>query len=672
VGGIAHDRQTASSRPGPPDAPTIAGWLVLAAAITLPLLGWSVGREYREPTTATLMAISQASFLLSGWIVMRSAPGNRIGPLLVLIGLLDLSSLGVYSDSAAVDTISWVLLGAGDVFLVILVLIYPSGRFEDRLDRIVASTIVGLIVITWVLELLAAEPAAISCETCLANPFRVLDPQIRIWWGRNVLALAFPIGGVVAIALVARRWLRSTRPARVRLAPLLVAGIAKGAAVTLALALPGSPPNAKLALAVTQAFVPLALAVGLARTWRRRLLATERVAGLADDAAPSRMSPTVAAALGDPGASILLWSPAIGGYVDDAGRPTILPANPMALTVVSEGSERLAAIIHDPSLADDRSLLAAVAGAVRLAILRARLQASINDDATVLEHSPGLRQGAFLGGFRIVRPLGRGGMGIVYLAEDPVLRRPVALKVLAPAIATDPGFRERFEREASLAASLDHPNIVPVLTSGEDAGRLYLAMQYVDGPDLAQHLAAGGPLAADEAVAVIEQVAAALDAAHGLGMVHRDVKAANILLDPRDSRVYLADFGLARPTAAGATLTRPGGFVGSLDTMAPERIRGEAAGPASDIYALGCLLFECLAGHPPFDRGGDLATLWAHLQAPVPRVAEGGSGSPTALNAVIARAMAKEPADRYASAGDLSIAARATLSPPTVLPPATM
>jgi predicted Ser/Thr protein kinase len=644
--------------------------VVAASSVLLPAFGWFVGQDVRGIPVATVAAIEQGSFLVAGATLIWKAPRNRVGALLYLIGLFDLSALGIYSDIAAIDTISWILLGTSDILLVVLILTYPTGRFEDRLDRLAATAILGLLTFTWGLELVAADPSLARCHECLENPFRVLDPAVRAWWGRNVLAIAQPVGGLAVTALVVRRWRRSSRPARIRLTPLLAIGLAAAILGTLDIALETGGtqfgPLSSITSPLIRAFIPIALAVGLLRMWRRRLIATGRVASLASDLTPQALGPAVASALGDPRATVLLWSPALGGYLDGEGRAAVLPPDPASRTVITEGPEPVAAIVHDPALAEDPGLLAAVGSAVRLAILRDRLRSAVQEEASVAD---GLRTGETIGGFRILGTLGRGGMGLVYLAEDPILGRQVALKVLVPAIATEPGFRERFEREARLAGSLDHPNVVSVLSAGEDAGRLFIAMRFIDGPDLSQRLSVDGPMPPEEAVRVIEQVAAALDAAHELGIVHRDVKTSNILMSAAD-RVYLADFGLARPTAAGATITRTGGFVGSLDTMAPERVRGEAAGPASDIYALGCVLFECVAGRPPFDDGGELARLWAHLQAPVPRLSDENPTSPRGLDAVVVRALAKEPKDRFVSAGALATAARAALSQ-SVPPPAT-
>jgi predicted Ser/Thr protein kinase len=639
--------------------------LVGLFSVALPIVGWFVATDSRGAAAATVAAIEQASFLVAGAILLWKTPTSRVGALLYLIGLLDVWALGVHSDIPAIDTVAWVMLGTSDIVLIVLVLTYPSGHFEDRLDRWFATAAVGFLVSTWLIELVSAEPALFGCEMCLQNPFRFIDPSLRLWWGGSVMTYAIPLGAVALGLLVFRRWRRTTRPARVRLTPLLAIGLAAAVVGTVdVMAGPGRSAfgeAARLVGPLVRATIPIALALGLLRMWHRRLLATGRVASIAPDLDSAALGPTVASVLGDPGATILHWSPTQGGYVDDSGRVTPLPVDPASYTLVREGDELLAAIVHDPALADDRTLLATVGGAVRLALIRERLRQAVRYE-TADEGRTGLQAGEMIGGFRIIRPLGRGGMGLVYLAEDDVLGRRVAVKVLAPSIAADPGFRERFLREARSAASLDHPNVVTVLAAGEDAGRLYLVMRYIDGPDLQVRIRTEGPVAPDRAVQIVAGIASALDAAHAIGIVHRDVKTSNILLEDRMEHPFLADFGLARPVATGSTLTHAGGFVGSIDTMSPERIRGEPAGPAADIYALGCVLHESLVGRAPFARDSELATLWAHLQTPVPLPSADRPGVPKAFDAVVARALAKDPQERYVTAGALAAAAREAVS----------
>src|SRR4051794_12772561 len=211
-----------------------------------------------------------------------------------------------------------------------------------------------------------------------------------------------------------------------------------------------------------------------------------------------------------------------------------------------------------------------------------------------------------LAGYRIESLLGRGGMGVVYRARDLALERNVALKLLAPELAQDVRFRERFLRESRLAASLDHPAIVPIYDAGEVGGRLFIAMRLVDGTDLKRLLADQGPLEPERALDLLEHVADALDAAHERGLVHRDVKPSNVLVDSR-GHCYLADFGLSRRLADHGVGLGGARSLGTVDYVAPEQIRGEELDARSDLYSLGCLLYECLAGRPPFAGASDTA-----------------------------------------------------------------
>ena len=261
--------------------------------------------------------------------------------------------------------------------------------------------------------------------------------------------------------------------------------------------------------------------------------------------------------------------------------------------------------------------------------------------------------GSTLAGYRVQELVGRGGMGVVYRAVDERLDRPVALKPIAPELAQDDRFRNRFLNESRLAAALDHPNVLPIYDAGESDGQLYLAMRYVEGNDLKSLLDRDRMLTPQRTVAVLGQVADALDAAHRRGLVHRDVKPANILVD-EDGHAYLTDFGITKQ--AGAASTETGEMVGTLDYLAPEQIRGEPVDGRTDSYALGCVLYECLAGEPPFRRGTQAETLWAHLHdEPPPR---DGHAS---LDPVLAKALAKEPDDRFASCRELVDAAGETL-----------
>jgi predicted Ser/Thr protein kinase len=276
-----------------------------------------------------------------------------------------------------------------------------------------------------------------------------------------------------------------------------------------------------------------------------------------------------------------------------------------------------------------------------------------------------LPAGTILGGCRIEEEVGRGGMGVVYRARQLRLDRPVAVKVLSPGLLQDEQFRVRFERESRIIAALEHPNIVPVHEAGEEGDLLFLVMRYVDGPDLGRLLAQAGRLSPERAVAVLEQVAAALDAAHSRGLIHRDVKPANVLLagEGESEHAYLSDFGVTKIAAAeGSSLTRTGMFVGTLDYIAPEQLRGEVVDRRADVYALACLLFHCLTGHVPYPREDDMAKLYAHGHLPPPRPAEEVEGlGDSAFDDVVARGMAKDPAERFPSAGELARAARGAL-----------
>ena len=271
---------------------------------------------------------------------------------------------------------------------------------------------------------------------------------------------------------------------------------------------------------------------------------------------------------------------------------------------------------------------------------------------------PELHPGDVFAGHRITGVAGRGGMGVVYRAVQLDLDRPVALKLIAPQLAEDQSFRERFVRESRLAASIDHPNVIPIYYTGEHEGALYIAMRYVDGSDLRTLVRAAGPLDPPRAANIVSQVASALDAARERGIVHRDVKPANVLLGAAD-HAYLTDFGLTKRIASHSGSTRAGGWVGTLGFVAPEQIRGERVDARADVYALGCVLFHCLAGGPPYHRDSDEATLWAHLHDDPPSLRAHAPDAPPALQAVIDRALAKEPDERYQSAGDLGRAALA-------------
>jgi predicted Ser/Thr protein kinase len=272
------------------------------------------------------------------------------------------------------------------------------------------------------------------------------------------------------------------------------------------------------------------------------------------------------------------------------------------------------------------------------------------------------RIGSVLAGYRIESLLGRGGMSVVYLAEHVRLGRKVALKVLAAPLANDDSFRERFTRESQRAAELDHPNVIPIYDAGEveggDAdGLLYIAMRYVAGSDLRSLLKQHGKLGLGRTLFILEQVAGALDAAHDRNLIHRDVKPANILIADPSEHVYLTDFGIAKQTTS-PELTRTGVFVGTLDYAAPEQIEGLTLDARTDVYALGCVLYECLAGRPPFDRDADVAVMHAHLSTPPPKLSEVRPDLTKELDRVIASAMAKSRDERYARCPELVDAAR--------------
>jgi hypothetical protein len=275
-----------------------------------------------------------------------------------------------------------------------------------------------------------------------------------------------------------------------------------------------------------------------------------------------------------------------------------------------------------------------------------------------------LSDGDEFAGYRIESRLGRGGMGILYLALEPGLERRVALKLIAPEAAADDVFARRFAEESRIAASIEHPNVVPIYAAGDEAGVPWIAMRYVAGSDLQRRIAREGRLESAEAVALIAQIGNGLDAIHAAGLVHRDVKPANVLLsgEPGAEHAYITDFGVARNVATRSGLTQTGRFVGTLDYVAPEQISGEPLDARVDVYALGCLLYKLLTGEVPFPREGEAARLYAHLHDPPPAPSLYAPTVPMALDEVVIRAMSKLPDDRHPSAGDLGRAAQAALS----------
>jgi streptogramin lyase/tRNA A-37 threonylcarbamoyl transferase component Bud32 len=275
------------------------------------------------------------------------------------------------------------------------------------------------------------------------------------------------------------------------------------------------------------------------------------------------------------------------------------------------------------------------------------------------------RVGTELAGYRIENLIARGGMSVIYLAADLRLKRKVALKLISPALAQDPEFRRRFLRESELAASLDHPNIVPVYEAGELGDLLFIAMRYVEGGDLKQRLRAGG-MKPEETIDLLAQVAGALDAAHERGLVHGDVKPSNALIAPGAGHegadhVYLADFGLTKRLADGGSLAGDGHLMGTIDYVAPEQIEGGEVDGRADVYSLGCVLYQCLTGAQPFGFETDLGVLLAHLDQDPSRATDLRPELPGAIDAVIACALAKQPADRYRTCRELITAARNAL-----------
>ena len=313
---------------------------------------------------------------------------------------------------------------------------------------------------------------------------------------------------------------------------------------------------------------------------------------------------------------------------------------------------------------------AAVAGRTYLnPSLGARLAAGAPLPAAEVHEAPTaaameLPIGSTFAGHRIDAVAGRGGMGVVYLATDLTLDRPVALKLIAPGRAGDPVFRARFERECKLAAAIDHSHVVQIFHAGEERGLLYVTMRYIDGTDLRALLADEGRLAPDRAVGIVAQVASALDAAHRRGLVHRDVKPANVLITTRDGaeHAFLTDFGVGKERSAGEGLTRTGFAVGTADYMAPEQARGVEVDARADIYALGCVLYRALTGAVLYERDSDVEKMWAHIHDPPPALLEVCPELPPGLEPVLDRALSKRPDDRQPSAAELAREAMAALA----------
>ena len=277
-------------------------------------------------------------------------------------------------------------------------------------------------------------------------------------------------------------------------------------------------------------------------------------------------------------------------------------------------------------------------------------------------------------GYRLISVLGRGGMSIVFRAENPRLGNVIALKLLDPSLADDDVFRTRFLEESRIAAAMNHPNVIPIHDMGSSDGLLYIAMRYVTGTDMRQMLKKRGRLQPETAIHLLSQAARALDAAHRRGLVHRDVKPGNLLVerandDTDPDHVYLADFGITKHMGGRTGLTSTGAFLGTLDYVAPEQIRGISVLGLADQYSLGCVLYECLTGRVPFEKDLDAAIIWAHMEESPTQPTVLRPDLPPALDGVFARVLAKNPGERYETCRDFIAAARDALG--TLAGPAT-
>ena len=275
----------------------------------------------------------------------------------------------------------------------------------------------------------------------------------------------------------------------------------------------------------------------------------------------------------------------------------------------------------------------------------------------------GFGVGSRLAGYRLDEQIGRGGMAVVYRAYDIRLERPVAIKVLSPELARDEAFRQRFIRESRTAAAVDHPNIIPIFEAGEANGVLFIAMRFVHGPNVQELVDTEGPLPAARACHIITQVAAGLEAAHSHGLVHRDVKPGNMLLDMAGGgdypgHAYLSDFGLSKRALSVSALTSTGQFLGTLDYIAPEQIEARAVNGRTDEYALACSAFTMLTGQPPFVRDESVAVMWAQISAPPPALTSRRPDLPAAVDDVMAKALAKVPTERYGTCPEFAAALR--------------
>jgi streptogramin lyase len=276
---------------------------------------------------------------------------------------------------------------------------------------------------------------------------------------------------------------------------------------------------------------------------------------------------------------------------------------------------------------------------------------------------PELSTGDVLAGYRVEAVAGRGGMGVVYRATQLALERQVALKLIAPELAQDESFRERFKRESKTAALIEHAHVIPVHEAGEAEGQLFIAMRFIEGIDLRDLIRREGRIEPARTAGLLAQIASALDAAHARGLVHRDIKPGNVLIASEDGQdhAYLTDFGLSKRLGSESGVTRTGMWVGTLDYIAPEQIQGSELDARSDVYSLGCLLYHAVTGRAPFERDSDVAKIFAHMSEPPPPLSETNGGLPADLDAVLRRAMAKDPGSRYPSAGDLGRAALAAV-----------
>ncbi len=275
----------------------------------------------------------------------------------------------------------------------------------------------------------------------------------------------------------------------------------------------------------------------------------------------------------------------------------------------------------------------------------------------------GFGVGSRLAGYRLDEQIGRGGMAVVYRAYDVRLERLVAIKVLSPELARDEAFRQRFIRESRTAAAVDHPNIIPIFEAGEANGVLFIAMRFVQGPNVQELVDTEGPLPAARACHIISQVAAALEAAHSHGLVHRDVKPGNMLLDMAGGgdypgHAYLSDFGLSKRALSVSALTSTGQFLGTLDYIAPEQIEARAVNGRTDEYALACSAYTMLTGQPPFVRDESVAVMWAQISAPPPELTSRRPDLPAAVDEVMAKALAKVPTERYGTCPEFAAALR--------------